>query len=250
MTGCRKQRGSLGMQRHNRKPRIGVTGPDKGSRTLWWFAKLAVRIGGGVAQRITPTNRHSFAPFDGFLIAGGSDINPESYGESAVAKEIQYDLQRDALEQDVIHYAVTHKKPLLGICRGMQMINISLGGSLYQEAKDVLEDFLPSQNLISKIIGRRAVEIDKKSALFEILGGYEQYNVNSIHHQAINTVGEGVSVVAREKNMLIQAIEQSPGNEHPFLVGVQWHPELMLHATSSRRLFKALVKTAAGNTPS
>lgn len=232
------------MAHDKRKPRIGVTGPEKGGKNLWWFTKLAVRLGGGKAQRITATHDLDLSSFDGFLIAGGSDINPELYGESATLKEVQYDLKRDDLEQEVIRYAVKHHKPILGICRGMQMLNVTLGGSLYQEAKEVLEDFLPSDSLLSKIIGRRDVKINKDSRIFEILGDYEQYWVNSIHHQAVNKLGDGLQVVGREKNNLIQAIEQTPQSDHPFLIGVQWHPELMLHAASARRLFRALVRAS------
>ncbi len=229
---------------HRKKPLIGVSGPDKGGKILWLFTKLGVVLGGGKARRITANRSDDPSRFDGFIIAGGGDINPELYGESAALKDLQYDEPRDKLEQHLVRYAFDNHIPLLGICRGMQMMNVTLGGSLYQEAKDILEDFLPSQSLISKFIGRREVTIDKKSTLFGILGSYEQYNVNSIHHQAVNKLGKGLSVVAREENQLIQAIEQTPDNQHPFLIGIQWHPELMLHAASARRLFKSLVKAA------
>jgi len=139
---------------------------------------------------------------------------------------------------------VEYRKPTLAICRGMQMLNVTLGGSLYQEAKEVLEDFLPSNGLLSKIIGRRDVKINKNSRVFNILGGYEQYWVNSIHHQAVNKLGDGLQVVGHEENNLIQAIEQTPQNNHPFLIGVQWHPELMLYAASARRLFRAFVQAS------
>jgi len=231
--------------KHNKlKPCIGITGPDQGGVILWWFTKLAVWLGGGKAKRINANSNLDLALFDGFVIAGGGDINPELYGESAALKEMQYDLKRDALEQKVIHYAVEYRKPTLAICRGMQMLNVTLGGSLYQEAKEVLEDFLPSNGLLSKIIGRRDVKINKNSRVFNILGGYEQYWVNSIHHQAVNKLGDGLQVVGHEENNLIQAIEQTPQNNHPFLIGVQWHPELMLYAASARRLFRAFVQAS------
>lgn len=227
---------------HRGKPLIGVTGPDKGGRILWWFTKLAVILGGGRAQRITAGGLHDYSQCDGFIIAGGGDINPKLYGESAILKDAQYDEARDRLEREIIEHAKQNHIPLLGICRGLQMINVTLGGSLYQEAKEVLEDFLPSTSLISKIIGRRDVKMKKESKLFGILGGYEQYWVNSIHHQAVNKLGGGLRVIGREENNLVQAIEHD--GDHPFLIGVQWHPELMLHAPSARKLFKALVKSA------
>ncbi|MDX1680195.1 MAG: gamma-glutamyl-gamma-aminobutyrate hydrolase family protein [Akkermansiaceae bacterium] len=223
------------------RPLIGVTGPQTGGRVLWLFTRLAIRLAGGRARRLVAGGDLALAACDGFVISGGADINPELYGEAALAKKLQYDLERDALEQKVIRHATKEGKPLFGICRGMQILNVTLGGSLYQEAKDILEDFLPSRSLISKFIGRRSVTIEADSQLFRILGGYSQYNINSIHHQAVNRVAEGLVVVAREENGIVQAIEPRNAENKPWLIGVQWHPELMLHAHSARSLFRSLV---------
>jgi putative glutamine amidotransferase len=244
MNGSKKSQPGSAVRPRKGRPLIGVTKPKDGGKTLWLFTRLAVRMAKGEARCLIPGEPVGLEKYDGFIIAGGGDINPELYGEAAVGKGLQYDLERDALEQEVIRHAAENKKPLLGICRGMQMMNVTLGGSLYQEAKEVLEDFLPSKNLLSKFIGRRVVSIDTKSALFKILGDYTSYNVNSIHHQAVNEVGEGFTVVGREKNGLVQAIEQIDRDQHPFMIGVQWHPELMLHVNSARQLFKALVDAA------
>lgn len=229
-----------------RRPLIGVTGPENGGRVLWWFTRLGVRLARGRAVRLTSAQTHELSRFDGFVIAGGGDINPVCYGQSPISAEGQYDDARDALERTVIQHAIQHSRPMLGICRGMQMINIALGGTLHQEAKEVLEDFLPNESLISKIIGRRDVKIDPESQLFGVLGEYTQYWVNSIHHQAVDRLGDGLQIVAREENGLVQAFESVPDAAHPFLIGVQWHPELMLHASSARRLFRALVRAARG----
>lgn len=237
------------MTNNRRKPLIGVTGPDRRDKFLWWCTRFGVWLAGGKALRLTPSRHRHLQHFHGFIIAGGGDINPERYGEAAVAREKQYDTARDDMEQEVIDYAVNHNKPILGICRGMQMMNVALGGSLYQEAGEVLEDFLPSRNLFSKLVGRRDVQIDPDSQLYRILGEYEHYNVNSIHHQAVNRLGNDFRVVAREENGLVQAIEPTQPNDHPLMLGVQWHPELMLHANSARNLFRALVRAAKGQNP-
>lgn len=226
--------------KRNRPAIIGVTGPAQGGKILWHFTKLAVKLGGGKARPITSDQPVPFDQCDGFIITGGGDINPQRYGEAAARPDLHYDLARDQLEHDVIQYAVTHGRPLLGICRGMQMINVSLGGSLFQEASYVLEDFLPNNTIFSKIVGRREIQFIRQSRLFSIMGSYPTYRVNSIHHQAVNRLGAGLTIVAKEENGLVQAIEQAPDNPHPFLIGVQWHPELMLHAPSARSLFKAL----------
>ncbi|MDB2414819.1 gamma-glutamyl-gamma-aminobutyrate hydrolase family protein [Rickettsiales bacterium] len=232
------------MKKSNKKPIIGVTGPDNKDRLFWYFIKFAVWIAGGKAVRITPIKKaKSLDIFDGFVISGGQDISPGLYGENAALELIQYDIKRDKLEQKIINFALKNKKPLFGICRGMQIINVTMGGSLYQEVSEVFDDFLPSNSKLSKLIGRRNVSIYKNSKLFSILGGYSQYRVNSIHHQAVNKLGDNLKVVAKEKNGLVQAIEKNSKLKHPFLVAVQWHPELMLHTNSARNIFKSFIKS-------
>lgn len=241
------------------KPIIGVTSPDEKGDFLWRCSQFAIWLAGGEARRMRPGSHDDFASYDGFIIAGGSDINPELYGEAAVMPKLQFDLARDKMEMLVVRHADGSCKPLLGICRGMQLINVARGGSLYQEASEILEDFLPSKSLIAKFIGRRTVTFDESSRLYDIMGRYKSYNVNSIHHQAVNRVGERLRVVAVEENGLIQAIESAPelpdeaagGAEADdklkpgqFVTGVQWHPELMLHVASARRLFKRVVEEA------
>lgn len=223
---------------------IGVTAPDKGERFLWWSTRLAIWLAGGKARKITAKHHQPFENYDGFVISGGSDINPEIYGETSISPAKPYDDARDALEQEVIRHALEAQKPILAICRGMQMLNITMGGSLYQEAKEVLEDFLPNESLFSKLIGRRVVEVDESSQLFNILGGYNTYLANSIHHQAVKDVAPGMKVVAKEKNYLVQAIEPKDKTHAPYIIGVQWHPELMLYVNSARSLFRALVEAS------
>lgn len=229
---------------NRRKPFIGVTGPSRGGNTLWQFTKAAVFLAGGQAKRITPD--HIFIPdlYDGFIISGGRDISPSTYGEPSLEANRKYDLERDALEQSVIRYAVKYRIPLLGICRGMQLINVTLGGSLYQEASDVLEGFLPNKSLFSKFIGRRTVRVKSSSRLYSILGCYPYYDVNSIHHQAVKHTGKNLFISAREANGLVQAIEAKSEVRHPYLIGIQWHPELMLHARSARSIFDNLIDHA------
>ncbi|MFT6556465.1 gamma-glutamyl-gamma-aminobutyrate hydrolase family protein [Sneathiella sp.] len=224
---------------------IGVTGPVKGGRVPWWCVKLGVWLVGGRAHRITPEKQnHSLDQYEGFIITGGSDVHPELYGDVPMEASASYDRARDKMEQQVIGYAIKHQSPILCICRGMQLLNVTLGGTLFQEAKDVLEGFLPNDSLISKTIGRRDVTIKKDAHLFDLLGRYEHYRVNSIHHQAVNKLGAGLRVVALEKNKVVQAIEQTDRKKHPFMIGVQWHPELMLYTNSARNLFRSLVQAA------
>lgn len=226
------------------KPLIGVTGSNESGALLWWATNKAVRLAGGRAERLTPNHHRDADVFDGFIISGGEDIDPGLYGHAPRNRNARFNLERDILEEKIITYALNHDVPILGICRGMQMMNVVLGGTLHQGAKDVLEDFLPNRRLISKAIGRRDVHITTTGQLFHLLGEYDHYRVNSIHHQAVDQPGQGLVVSAREENELIQATEAGSTMEHSFFIGVQWHPELMLHARSARGLFRALVKTA------
>lgn len=229
------------------RPVIGVTGSARGGWLLWRASKLGIRLAGGRARRIRPGRPYRVNDYDGFVISGGIDINPERYGEAALKAASRHDLPRDEMEHAIIHAALEQDKPLLGICRGMQMLNVALGGSLYQDAADVLEDFLPNTTLFSKLVGRRRIVVRENCILHDILGRYDSYYVNSIHHQAVNRPGKGLRITAREANGLVQAVELREQSEHPFVLGVQWHPELMLYASSARRLFRALVQAASHN---
>lgn len=230
----------------SRRPLIGVTSPEKGGRILWWFTKLALNIAGGKSQKITAKTIQNLDVYDGFIISGGGDINPAIYNEVPIREDLEYDDERDRLEKKIIEYGVNNNIPILGICRGMQMINVALGGTLYQKAEDILDDFIPSGNLLSKTIGRRKITLKENSMICKITESCEEYSVNSIHHQAINVLGENLIITAREENGLIQAFEQnSETTNHPFIIGVQWHPELMLYKKSCRNLFKALVEKSS-----
>lgn len=233
------------MMRKSSKPVIGITSPVKGGEILWQCSRLAIWLSGGIPRKITHQSTKNLDKYQGFIISGGSDINPQLYGEAALFGGGKYDIERDTLEQRIIRHAYTHDRPLLGICRGMQLLSVTFEGSLYQDASNVLEDFLPNDNLISKMIGRRKVAISDDSQLFKILGGYPSYNVNSIHHQAVNDVGTLFRVVAKEENGLVQAIEMADSaRRHTMLMGVQWHPELMIYVPSARRIFAELVRQA------
>ncbi len=227
-----------------KKPVIGITSPDKGGTILWQCSRLAIWLAGGIPKKITCSNVQDLSAYHGFIISGGSDINPQLYGEAALLTSGKYDVDRDELEQRIILHAHQHHYPLLGICRGMQLLNVTFQGSLYQEASNILEDFLPNDSMISKIIGRRTVTVHRESRLYHILGQYPTYRVNSIHHQAVNNVGDIFQVVAEEENGLVQAIEVADPNRRALLTGVQWHPELMLYVRSARNIFAELVKQA------
>ncbi|MEL6680597.1 MAG: gamma-glutamyl-gamma-aminobutyrate hydrolase family protein, partial [Pseudomonadota bacterium] len=144
---------------------------------------------------------------------------------------------RDALEHRIIGEAMAANMPVLGICRGAQMLNIALGGTLYQSAYEV---FTESRKMWT-VLPRRTVEIMPESR-FARLAGTEPMSVNALHSQAVDRLGDGLRVVARDTGGMVQAIERE---SDPFAIGVQWHPEHLPYARRQRRLFAGLVEAAA-----
>ena len=144
---------------------------------------------------------------------------------------------RDELEVPLVREAITRGLPVLGICRGMQLINVCLGGSLHQEISVFYEETPVMQTLLP----RKRVSITPASRLSQILKSLN-VRVNSLHFQSVKTLGEGLQAVACESNGVIQAIEHQGS---PYIVGVQWHPEyLAFEKPAQQRLFRSLVSAA------
>ncbi len=166
------------------------------------------------------TFSESLRGLDGLLLTGGGDIAPESYGESARHRDWEGDLQRDQYEIGLLREALRLKLPVLGVCRGCQLINVALGGSLYQDLPTEFSGSQPhrDQELYDKL--SHPIEIDPDSLLGGIQGGMAGV-VNSVHHQGLKKLGDGLTAVARAPDGVIEAVE----GEGRFLMGVQWHPE-------------------------
>lgn len=222
------------------KPLIGITTSARKGHMMWWCSRLGVQIAGGRAIRITALNNNDHRQCDGYIIAGGVDIDPSCYGQDNIAS-IDIEPERDTLEKRVIEHALEHKKPMLGICRGAQMINIVKGGNLHQNARDFYEMFVPTNSVLGKIFSRRKISIFKEGVLCELFRHSPTLLVNSLHHQAINELGDGMHITAKDDHGIPQAIENINSDDCTIL-GVQWHPEFMLHSKSHRKIFKALIK--------
>jgi putative glutamine amidotransferase len=171
---------------------------------------------------------------DGLVLAGGADIDPVRYGAPALATTGAPRRDRDGLEFELLDLARKSGVPVLGVCRGMQVINIALGGDLRQHLPDELghAEHAPEPG----VFGRVEVKVAAESRLAGILG--EQVTVSCHHHQGVDRLGAGLVPVGWAADGLVEAIEL-PGEE--FLLGVQWHPE---EDTADRRLFEALVAAA------
>ena len=174
---------------------------------------------------------------DGLVITGGKDVDPARYGQVAHAATDEPRLDRDAFEHELIHRAIDRELPLLGICRGAQMLNIALGGTLHQHLPDVVgHDGYQAGNGVFTVVD---VHVEPESRLHALLDALDvPLPVPVYHHQSIDQVGAGLSVTARTGDGVVQAVEL---DEIPFGVAVQWHPE----QHDDLRLFVGLVDAAA-----
>jgi putative glutamine amidotransferase len=173
--------------------------------------------------------------FDGILFAGGEDVDPSFYGETKQHENVHDDPLRDKFEFALLDRALALRTPILGICRGVQMINVKFGGSLYQ---DLREDAEPQFEHRQTELGKSRQEpthsvlvTDEDSSLGAIVHG--ACRVNSLHHQAVKRVGRGLKVTARSEDGLVEAVESA--DEYPFLMAVQWHPEEMVNSSAEQR---------------
>lgn len=259
----------------HKRPEIGITGPDEGGTGAWLFTALSVLLAGGNPVRITVNSPATIDELDGLIIGGGADVEPLKYGQERIEKAVltkdsrtvfewilsilffplywlvryfqhtksaQVDVDRDNMELRLLRDALRYKKPVLGICRGMQLMNVHFNGSLHQD----IRGFYTETPQVSSIFPKKRIELKEGSKLSQILNT-NVCNVNALHNQAIDTAGDGVELVAKEKNTDI-----TQGIEHPdysFVIGVQWHPEYLIQVRRQRRIFKELVQCAK-ETPS
>lgn len=177
---------------------------------------------------------------DGLLLAGGVDLDPVLYGEVRHPKLGKVDAQRDWVELTLTRWALDDGLPLLGICRGIQTLNVACGGTLWQDIDAQLPDSLPHTfypghpyNLLA-----HAVQLEANSRLADTFGSLE-VNVNSLHHQAVKAVGAGLRVTGRAADGLVEALE---GNGKAWVAAVQWHPEWLLEdEPGMKQLFATFV---------
>jgi putative glutamine amidotransferase len=182
--------------------------------------------------------------FDGILIPGGPDVDPANYGRDPHPGLGPTWPELDRFEIAVVHEAERLDKPVLAICRGMQLMNVAHGGTLYQHLPDEPGTDLPHRkaNLGDPVV-MHDVLIEPDSLVARSLG-VERAQVNSYHHQAPRRVGEGLRRVAWTEDGIVEGLEV-PDAE--FVLGVQWHPEAMQDAPVQQRLFDALVAAAASS---
>jgi putative glutamine amidotransferase len=211
----------------------------------------AVQQAGGVPVPLPPqlgaAARTALWPqLDGLVLTGGGDVDPARFGEPRHPTASDVSPARDALEIELAHLALERGVPLLAICRGLQVLNVALGGSLHQDIPSEPGGHLDhSQKALQQM--RRSqpvhhVKVQEGSRLAKILGTLE-VDVNSFHHQALKALGRGLTPVAWSPDGIVEGAEMPDGGR--FVVGVQWHPEdLVGHDPAARNLFAALVDAA------
>ncbi|WP_425410725.1 gamma-glutamyl-gamma-aminobutyrate hydrolase family protein [Hyphococcus sp.] len=220
------------------KPVIGITKPTRGDFFAYAAIWLAVKRAGGRPMKLTAKHPKTDQWISGLVLGGGADIYPELY-EGQPRQAASYDRDRDEMEKFWARRAHDERLPVLGICRGAQLLNVVNGGTLYENINDVFETEYPS-SLPGHMFYRKAIDIMEGSLLARITGDTSRV-VNSIHKQAVNRPGDGLKVTAKEKNGLIQAIEDP---ECAYYLGVQFHPEFLIYRKGDQKIFDALVNAA------
>ncbi len=216
------------------RPLIGITTSDDKSQIAWLFDWFAVWRHGGRPLRLSPS-RPLPKRLDGLIIGGGDDIQAHLY-DAEVQLDVRVDPQRDELELELLETFIPRRVPVLGICRGAQLINVYRGGTLDPDIYTTHEGIKRRRT----VLPRKTVDIVGASRLHRILG-VSWCRINSLHHQAVQKTGEGIEIVARDREGLVQGIES---RDHDFLIGVQWHPEWLIFNRPQQRLIRALVKAA------
>jgi putative glutamine amidotransferase len=202
----------------------------------------AVRRAGAIPVVIPPQPENAeqlMRELDGFLLAGGFDCDPKAYGEDPHSTIEPMDARRQANDLALAEAARKHEVPMLGICLGLQVMNVAAGGTLIQDIDSQHETEIRHASE-PEDRGRHDVIIEKGTRLAGVLPALE-LNVNSSHHQAVGKVGQGLRVTALAPDGIVEGVEDP---KHPFYLGVQWHPEDMTGEGSASALFAAFIEAA------
>jgi putative glutamine amidotransferase len=241
-------------------PIIGITATVKedadavAERPLGRFVRAdldyveGVAGAGGVPVVLPPTGNEAAAEsvlhsLDGLLLSGGSDLDPGYYGEVPVP-ELGITLpERDAFEMALVGHALRRGMPVFGICRGMQVLNVALGGTLYQDLPSQWErDVLKHRQDTPKWQPTHEVRVTNGSYMAEVMGR-EMVKVNSYHHQGVKDLAEGLVATGYSSDGVVEAVEAENLSER-WLLGVQWHAEAMRGGPQQESLFQAHVSAA------
>jgi putative glutamine amidotransferase len=239
------------------RPVLGLTTYLQQAQTGVWDVRAGflpaiyidgVNLAGGIAALLPPQPIDTeiaarvLDGLDGLIITGGRDVDPATYGQRphpATDEAVEDNRKRDAFEFALVDGAIRRGMPVLGICRGAQVINVALGGSLHQHLPDVIGHTHHQQG--NAVFATSSVRTVPGTRLAALIG--ESSDAQCYHHQAIDRLGEGLIVCAQDSDGVIEAVERDPAMPgDKFLLAVQWHPEERL---DDLRLFAAVVQAAA-----
>lgn len=215
----------------------------KGRESAYLKALVAAGAQPGELELFTPTDARRLRAdeLDGVLFAGGEDVDPGLYGEQKKYGSVEVNRARDQFEMMLLDRALDRHLPILGICRGLQVINVRFGGTLYQDlASDTTPEFEHRQTAAGKARSdiTHAVTVTEPGSLLAAAVP-ASCRVNSIHHQAIKRLGHGLKVTAHSEDGLVEAVEAA--DDYPFLLAVQWHPEEIADRPEQQRIFEQFV---------
>lgn len=231
------------------KPLIGITCgiSEKGIEGSYPHASIpvgffqALRIAGAYGVAIPPMyDENVLDRLDGLIFTGGTDIEPSLYKQTRKSYTDKPDTARDRFEYNLLLRALNLDIPVLGICRGGQLLNITFGGTLYQ---DILKEspYSKVHNVIPEQEFAHEIKFVNDSKLTH-LSNNKLEKVNSKHHQAIQILGEGLKIIAVASDNLVEAIEST---QHRWVIGVQWHPEMIINENNfHQRIFNSFVEAA------
>ena len=222
-----------------RKTNVIITGSTKGSRSAWITSRALLSLYSVDTTFFQPCKWDKNIQMDGLLITGGVDVDPLTFNSYRHPSIVKTEPLRDAMELFLLERALKENIPVMGICRGMHLINLFMGGTLYPHIPEMNLHFEHPRSLFPS----NSVTIEPGSRLHKILKT-DTLKVNALHHQTLKKLGKGLIVSAKDTNSLIQAIE---ANDEKFILGLQWHPELMPYHWSTYRIFKAFSKEAKKN---
>ena len=168
---------------------------------------------------------------NGLLLSGGLDVHPGRFGRERDTLQCEIDPMRDTLEFYIIDYAVSHKMPILGICRGLQIMNVAMGGSLIVDIPTEIKEHVEHSNNIPEDSYHRVI-IEKNTLLQKLTNSNEEI-VNSSHHQSIDKLGKNLMISAKAADGVVEGIEWKDKKNMSWFLGVQWHPERLINKNAS-----------------
>ena len=219
------------------RPVIAYVTAPKGDWLLSALVDFVIMISGAKPVRLREEPASGKRLFDGLILMGGLDIHPSRYDVS-IEVESQFDPDRDMLEISWLQHARDHDLPVMGVCRGLQMLNVFYGGDLHQKLDAELTRDWPNGPM-GYTFFRKPVSLAEDSFLSDVFAPQAQVQVNSLHRRAVRKIAPGFHATAWGKRGGVQAIE---ADHSPLRLGVQFHPELLVYRADMRRLFRRFIQ--------